>query len=96
MSDSGRRIFNPYIGPRAFDEQDQDRFFGRAKEGWQLASLVIAHRAVLLYAQSGAGKTSLLQASLVPSLRQRNRIETLPIGRVSGEDRRDALSRGRF
>lgn len=34
----------------------------------EVLSLVIAHRAVLLYAQSGAGKTSLLNAGLIPLL----------------------------
>ena len=83
---------NPYVGPRAFAEADEARFFGRDQESRQLASLVISHRAVLFYAQSGAGKTSLLQASLVPALKRRKRIVTLPIGRVSGEERPEAIN----
>ena len=75
---------NPYIGPTAFTEQDSERFFGRAEETRELASLVIARRAVLLYAQSGSGKTSLLQASLIPELKRRKRVETFPIARVMG------------
>jgi len=46
---------NPYVGPRAFEEQDRDRFYGRNRESSQLASLIIAERVVLFYAQSGAG-----------------------------------------
>ena len=92
MSEASVSRTNPYVGPRAFDEADADRFFGRTQESRQLSSLVIAHRAVLLYAQSGAGKTSLLQASLVPALKGRKRIVVLPIGRVSGEDRQDATN----
>jgi WD40 repeat protein len=76
---------NPYIGPRAFEEKDSENFFGRSREIRELASLVIAHRAVLFYAQSGAGKTSLLQAGLLPRLRERKKINTLPICRVGGD-----------
>ena len=73
---------NPYIGPTAFTESDSSRFFGRTGETRELVSLVIARRAVLLYAESGSGKTSLLQASLIPELKRRKRVETFPIGRV--------------
>ena len=83
---------NPYVGPRSFGETDADRFFGRANETIQLTNLVIAHRDVLLYAQSGAGKTSLIQASVVPALKQRRQIITLPIARVSGADRQDVAN----
>jgi WD40 repeat protein len=77
-------LANPYIGPTAFTEDDSERFFGRAEETRELTSLVIARRAVLLYAQSGSGKTSLLQASLIPELKRRKRVETFPISRVTG------------
>ena len=77
---------NPYVGPTAFTENDSTRFFGRTEETRELASLVIARRAVLLYAQSGSGKTSLLQASLIPELKRRKRVETFPIARVTGSD----------
>lgn len=75
---------NPYVGPASFTKEDSTRFFGRAAETRELTSLVIARRAVLLYAQSGAGKTSLLQASLIPELERRKRVETFPIARVTG------------
>jgi hypothetical protein len=59
---------NPYVGPRPFEPGDADRFFGRRREVRELLSLVIAHRVVLLYAASGAGRSSLLNAGLIPSL----------------------------
>jgi formylglycine-generating enzyme required for sulfatase activity/Tol biopolymer transport system component len=40
---------------------------------------------VLLYAQSGAGKTSLLNAKLIPMLRDEEGLEVLPVARVRGE-----------
>ncbi len=58
----------PYVGPRPFETEDIQRFFGRDREALELLSLIIAHPAVLLYAQSGAGKTSLLNARLIPML----------------------------
>lgn len=73
----------PYVGPRPFEQNDEDRFFGRESEVSELLSLVIAHAAVLFYSQSGAGKTSLLNASLVPLLKEEG-FEVLPMARVRG------------
>ncbi|WP_339133818.1 MAG: hypothetical protein WGN25_13775 [Candidatus Electrothrix sp. GW3-4] len=75
---------NPYIGPRSFTRQEADRFFGREAEAADLLSLVIAERLVLFYAQSGAGKTSLINTSLIPGLEENGRA-VLPVGRVGGE-----------
>ncbi|MDX1687649.1 MAG: hypothetical protein R3248_06670 [Candidatus Promineifilaceae bacterium] len=74
---------NPYVGPRTFEEADRDRFFGRELEARELLSLVISEPLVLFYAQSGAGKSSLLNARLIPRLRERE-FEVLPTGRVGG------------
>jgi WD40 repeat protein len=74
----------PYIGPRPFDSADQKRFFGRSAEVRKLVSLMVAHRVVLLYSASGAGKTSLLNAGLVPLLRQDAGFDVLPIVGVRG------------
>lgn len=75
---------NPYVGPYAFREEDADLFFGREREAESLVSLVIAESIVLFFAQSGTGKTSLLQAKLVPEL-CREGFEVLPVARVGGE-----------
>jgi len=75
---------NPYVGPRPFAEEERDLFFGREREARDLLSLVMADRLVLFYAQSGAGKSSLINTRLVVGLRQEG-FEVLPIGRVSGD-----------
>jgi hypothetical protein len=62
---------NPYVGPRPFERTDAGRFFGRARDARDLASLVVAHRVVLLYSASGAGKSSLVNAGLGPLLESR-------------------------
>ena len=77
MSDS------PFVGPRPFEKEDSDRFFGRTRETEELLSLIIAHRAVLIYAQSGAGKTSLLKAGVIKRLEEQ-RYPILPPARVHG------------
>ncbi len=75
--------FQPYVGPRPFEREDRQRFYGRERESNELLSRVIAHPALLLYAQSGAGKTSLLNASLIPLL-EKEGFEVLPAARVRG------------
>jgi hypothetical protein len=57
---------NPYVGPRAL--RSDNELFGRDAETLDLQSLLMAERIVLLHAPSGAGKTSLIQAGLIPSL----------------------------
>jgi len=71
---------NPYVGPRAFREQDH--LYGREQELAELVDLLVAERVVLMYSPSGAGKTSLIQASLIPELR-RQRFRPLPPARVN-------------
>lgn len=78
------QLTNPYIGPRTFTRQERDRFFGREREARDLFSLVVSERLVLFYAQSGAGKSSLVNARLVPQLHEAG-FAVLPSGRVSGE-----------
>lgn len=73
----------PYIGPRPFNRLEEARFFGRDDEARELLSLIIAHPIVLLYSESGAGKTSLLNAMLVPMLEARNS-QVLGPARVGG------------
>ena len=71
----------PYLGPRPFERDDRPVFFGRDGEVRELVSLVVAHRVVLLYAASGAGKTSLLNAGLIPQLEAES-FELLPSARL--------------
>ena len=65
---------NPYVGPRPFTESEERFFFGRAEEIEILTSLSVARRASLLFAQSGAGKSSLLMAGLTPRLLRHKRV----------------------
>lgn len=76
-------LHNPYIGPRTFQEDERDRFFGREREAGELLALTLSERLVLFYAQSGAGKSSLVNTCLSPDLRE-NGFEVFR-GRVAGD-----------
>ena len=77
-------MIDPYVGPRPFERDEAGLFFGRLGETRLLVSMVLASRVVLLYALSGAGKTSLLNAAVVPSLEREDFFEVLPPARVRG------------
>jgi hypothetical protein len=85
-----------YVGPRPYEEKNAAIFFGREREARDLLSLVIANQLLLIYAPSGAGKTSLINArlrpmlgtvkdpALVQQLGTGKGFDVLPIARVSG------------
>ena len=75
---------DPYVGPRPFERTDAQFFFAREAETRELLSLVVADRVVLLYAASGAGKSSLLNAGLVPLLEREETFEVFPTARIRG------------
>ena len=78
----GARRHNPYVGPRSFTTGES--LYGRDRELQKLLRLLIAERIVVLYSPSGAGKTSLIQAGLVPRLRGEE-FRVLPVVRVNLE-----------
>lgn len=84
---------NPYKGQNSFDVEDATLFFGRDSEAVQLTARVLANRLTVLHAASGAGKTSLLNAKIIPALEAhcwlpvRSTAETNPILAI----RRDSL-----
>ena len=76
----------PYVGPRPFERSPEDRarFFGRDAEVREIVSLIVSHPLVLVYAQSGAGKTSLFNTAVSAALEGLN-VELLPLARVRGD-----------
>jgi len=60
---------NPFVGPRPIETGQ--RIFGRDSEIEELYYLLSGERIVLLHSPSGAGKSSLIQAGLVPRLAPR-------------------------
>ncbi|HEX3142329.1 MAG TPA: hypothetical protein VHQ64_00025, partial [Pyrinomonadaceae bacterium] len=70
----------PYKGPESYQVEDAELFFGRDDETDQVIARILASRFTLLHAQSGAGKTSLLNARIIPGLETRgwNAFRILP------------------
>ena len=60
-----------YPGAQPFSDDDISRkiFFGRKRESTDLANKILANRLVVVYAKSGLGKTSLLNAGVAQRLR---------------------------
>lgn len=61
-----------YRGAQPFsdDELSQRTFFGREEAAESLTNQVLANRLVVVYAKSGVGKSSLLNAGVAPRLRE--------------------------
>jgi Novel STAND NTPase 1 len=78
----------PYKGPESFEIEDAQLFFGRDGEARELTARILSSRITVLYAASGAGKTSLLNARIIPTLEARGwapirvRIDNDPIEAV--------------
>lgn len=72
----------PYPGPRPFLQADQDAFFGRGTDSKALLELWQDNRLTILAGPGASGKTSLLNAGVLPLLKQ-NRTHFLPVGRIS-------------
>jgi hypothetical protein len=60
---------SPFVGLRAMTETDADLFFGREAEVEALVRTARANRLVAVVADSGAGKSSLVMAGLIPQVR---------------------------
>jgi len=61
----------PYKGTASYQVEDRDIFFGRTADAERLLARVLSARLTLLHAQSGAGKTSLVNATAIPELERR-------------------------
>lgn len=78
-------IENPYVGPRTFTKKERSRFFGRDREARELLTLAVSEQLVVFYAQSGAGKSSLINTCLVPDLEEKKSFKVFPVARVGGD-----------
>jgi len=62
---------NPYRGLDSFREEDRALFFGRDELTERLVRVVQARRLTVVVGPSGSGKSSLVQAALIPRLRSK-------------------------
>jgi hypothetical protein len=91
----GETIRSRYLGSSPFNDSEEDRarFFGRDAEGEQLYLRVLSVSLLVQFAASGLGKTSLLQASLFPRLRQKSFLPVMVRLNASEESLVDAVIR---
>jgi basic membrane lipoprotein Med (substrate-binding protein (PBP1-ABC) superfamily)/DNA-binding SARP family transcriptional activator len=69
--DSNRWVENPYLGLRAFREADHARFFGQERLVDRLVARVTGDASfTAVVGPSGSGKSSAVQAGLIPRLRR--------------------------
>lgn len=74
-----RTRWTPFKGPVAYTRADQDGFFGRDQELASLLELIEEHAVSLLSGPSACGKTSLVQAGLLPNASRTRRVISLPV-----------------
>lgn len=61
---------SPYMGLKPYEEEHAYKFKGRVKESNEVYQKIVQNDYVVCYAESGEGKTSLLNAGVMPLLRQ--------------------------
>ncbi len=69
----------PYQGLRFFDVGDRDRFFGREQLTAELVDYLRTNRLLTVIGASGSGKSSVVRAGVVPTLREDDRRLIAPI-----------------
>lgn len=74
-----------YPGARPFTAADRHLFFGRERDIRALSDLIALEPLVVLFGKSGYGKTSLLQAGVLPELRDTEKHRTLEL-RLEAQD----------
>jgi hypothetical protein len=60
----------PYRGLQPYTEENEEIFFGRDAEKAILIDKILSEKLSLLFAATGVGKSSLLQAAVMPELKR--------------------------
>jgi len=68
MTPSSANLPRRYPGLKPFERNQSAVFYGRGEDVQRFANLALRERLVVLFAKSGIGKTSLLQAGAAPEL----------------------------
>jgi hypothetical protein len=88
---------NPFLGAKPYGPADDKLFFGRATAAARLVERIDLQPLTILTSPSGLGKTSLLQAAVLPAL-ERNGLSPVYLrpDPVPGEDAAGSLLGGRL
>jgi len=88
-----KRSLHRYPGVQPFKPEDGDIFFGRESDTAKLHRLIMLEKLVIVFGKSGHGKSSIINAGIIPLLRDPKvleRFQYMPIevriGRVTGLD----------
>jgi hypothetical protein len=81
----------PYRGIQPFRYFDHAIFLAREDEIEELVDLVAIYRGVLLYGASGDGKSSLINAGLLPGARRPGSAAGAPLRRRAPDDHSRAV-----
>jgi WD40 repeat protein len=81
---NGRRW--PYQGLVPYSEDDAEWFFGRDEWREVIADNLRAYRITVVYGESGVGKSSLLRAGVIPTLREEARLVSVAFAAWSLDD----------
>jgi hypothetical protein len=68
-----------YPGSRPFTQDDKALFFGRDEDITKLTTFITVEKTTVLYGKSGLGKTSLLNAGVLPKLESQHQYRILPV-----------------
>lgn len=80
-------MLNPFPGPQPFRGADRLHFYGREDLSRRLEGAILVHRAVVVHGASGSGKSSLIQASVLPNLIDAEDVRVVQLdGWPPGED----------
>jgi uncharacterized protein YjbI with pentapeptide repeats len=90
------KIRSPYKGLEAFTQADAGNFYGREEMIERYAKLVAAAPLVPIIGASGSGKSSLVQAGLIPFLKQDSASDWQILTMRPGRNPFDALAKAIF
>lgn len=68
---------NPFPGPRPYGAGERDRFFGREEAAVRFERHLLSYPCTTLFGPSGSGKSSLMQAAVLPKLREAHDYRTV-------------------
>lgn len=68
-----------YPGSKPFTRDDEKLFFGRDEDIARLTTFIQVERTTVLYGKSGLGKTSLLNAGVLPKLESEHQYRIIPV-----------------
>jgi WD40 repeat protein len=89
---------NPFPGPRPYSQKEREVFSGRDSARDSVVAAILAYRSVTLFGPSGSGKSSLVQAAIVPVFEDEHgfrivRVDAWPLRTNESEKSRSPASK---